>query len=386
MMRLNWLLASTLIYVQLFHLPTRAVHADTEKPAASQEPTSAQLQQMVSPIALYPDTLVAQILAASTNPTQVVEAARWVDGQKGQSASQIAQAASQQSWDPSVKSLTAFPSVLDNMNSNLSWTSTLGDAYYNYPQPVLEAIQVLRHNAEQAGNLKTSSQQTVAQQGQTIIIQPANPQVIYVPQYNPTTVYGAPVAAPVGYSGADLALTGVLAFGAGIAVGALISDSDGWGSNNWNCNWHGGNVSYNRNVYVSNNNVYHRDSWNNANWNNGNHPNWNNSNHPNWNTHPNNWNKTGYNHANINNSGVNRGSVNNSHFDYSRAGHSSASNSNWNRRGFSDNRLGGSSANRSNNAFGGYKPGGDAWANRARGRSSFSGGSGGRAGRGGFHR
>jgi hypothetical protein len=374
-MRFKWLLASALICAQLFYSLPPLVFAAPETPAASQQPTAEQLEQMVSPIALYPDTLVAQILAASTYPTQIVEADRWVDSNKSMSAKQIAQAASQQPWDPSVKSLTAFPSILDNLNNNLSWTSTLGDAYYNYPQEVLKAVQVLRQKAEQAGNLKTTPQQTVSQQGQTIIIQPANPQVIYVPEYNPTVVYGAPVAAPPGYTGTDLALAGLLGFGAGIAVGALIADSDGWGSNNWGCNWHGGNVTYNHNVYVSNNNVYHRDNWNNTNWNNNNHPNnWNNNNHPNWNTHPANWNNNAYNHSNFNNSNLNHPN----NFNQNHANHPNYANNNFNHNqtGRNDFGGGGSSWNHSGSAFGGYKPGGDAWANANRGRSSLGGGGG----------
>jgi uncharacterized membrane protein YgcG len=386
-MRFNWLMASALICAQVLYTLPPPVFAAPEAPAASSQPsgatssqpTAAELQSMVSPIALYPDTLVAQILAASTYPTQVVEADRWVDSNKSMSAKQIAQAASQQPWDPSVKSLTAFPAVLDNMNNNLSWTSTLGDAYYNYPQEVLKAVQVMRAKAEQAGNLKTTPQQTVVQQGQTIIIQPADPQVIYVPAYNPTVVYGAPVAAPVGYSGTDLALTGLLAFGAGIAVGALISDSDGWGSSNWGCNWHGGNVTYNHNVYVSNNNVYHHDNWNNSNWNNNHHPNWNNNNHPNWNTHAN-WNNSGYNHSGVNNNNLNHTTNN---YNNVHPNHSNYANNNLNHHDTGRNNFGGSSLNHSNNAFGGYKPGGDAWANASRGRSSFGGG-GGHFGGGGF--
>ena len=119
----------------------------------------------------------------------------------GLSANQLAQAANSQPWDPSVKSLTAFPKVLDNMSTNLSWTSALGEAYYSDPQGVLKAVQVMRAQAQAAGSLKSNDQQTVVTQGQTIIIVPANPQVIYVPQYNPTVVYGAPVAAYPGYSG-----------------------------------------------------------------------------------------------------------------------------------------------------------------------------------------
>ena len=392
-MRFKWILASALIGAQLFYALPPPVFAAPETSTASQQPTAEQLQQMVSPIALYPDTLVAQILAASTYPTQIVEADRWVDSNKGMSAKQIAQAASQQPWDPSVKSLTAFPSILDNLNNNLSWTSTLGDAYYNYPQEVLKAVQVMRQKAEQAGNLKTTPQQTVTQQGQTIIIQPANPQVIYVPEYNPTVVYGAPVAAPPGYSGTDLALAGLLGFGAGIAVGALIADSDGWGSSNWGCNWHGGNVTYNHNVYVSNNNVYHRDNWNNNNWNNYNHPNnWNNNNHPNWNTHPANWNNNAYNHSNFNHNNLNHPN----NFNNNYAHHPSYANNNFNHSDAGRNDFGGSSWNHQQSAFGGYKPGGDAWGNANRGRSSMGGGNfGGRGfggggfgggGRGGFRR
>jgi hypothetical protein len=398
-MRLKWLLTSALIFAQILYILPPPAFAAPETSPTSQEPTAAQLQQMVSPIALYPDTLVAQILAASTYPTQIVEADRWVQQNKGLPAKQIAQAASQQPWDPSVKSLTAFPAVLDNLNNNLSWTSALGDAYYNYPQAVLHAVQMMRQKAEQAGNLKTTPQQTVTQQGQTIIIQPANPQVIYVPEYNPTVVYGAPVAAPPGYSGTDLALAGLLGFGAGIAVGALIADSDGWGSNNWNCNWHGGNVTYNHNVYVSNNNVYHRDDWNNPNWNNNNHynnNNWNNASHPNWNTHPSNWNNHAYNHSGYNHTSVNHESYNNGNSSFSHAGinhssgydngfggghayHSDYSNTNWNHSGDSG-RFGGSP---NHSAFGGYEPGGNAWSNASRGRSSWSGRSGGGGG-GGF--
>ena len=223
----------------------------------------------MSPIALYPDVLVAQILAGSTYPTQVVEATRWVKENPGLTGDALAAQVNQQPWDPSIKSLTQFPSVLQTMNDNLSWTSSLGEAYYNQPADVMNAIQVLRNKAMAAGNLKSTAQQTVdvqpappAPQGstqpsvqQTVVIQPAQPNTVYVPQYNPTTAYGAPVAAPAGYSGSDLLLTGVLSFGAGILLGSLIND----GHNSWGCNWGGGynsSVVYNRNVYVSNNNVY----------------------------------------------------------------------------------------------------------------------------------
>ena len=120
-----------------------------------------QLQQLVAPIALYPDSLVAQILAASTFPEQVVEADRWVQAHPDLKGSALGQAVDQQPWDPSVKALTAFPSVLGNMDKNLSWTSSLGDAYYNQQQDVMNAMQVMRQRAQAAGNLQTTPQQTV---------------------------------------------------------------------------------------------------------------------------------------------------------------------------------------------------------------------------------
>ncbi len=230
-----------------------------------------ELQELVSPIALYPDVLVAQILAGSTYPTQVVEADRWMKQNPNLTGDQLASQVNQQEWDPSIKSLTQFPSVLQTMNDSLAWTSALGEAYYNQPADVMNAIQVLRNMAMSAGTLKSTAQQQVevqpappAAQGsaqpsvqQTVIIQPAQPNTVYVPQYNPTTAYGAPVAAPPGYSGSDLLLTGVLSFGAGMLLGSLINN----GNNNWGCNWYGGgghssSVKYNNNVYVTNNNVY----------------------------------------------------------------------------------------------------------------------------------
>ena len=150
----------------------------------------AQLQQLVAPIALYPDSLVAQILAASTFPEQVVEADRWVQANPDLKGDALGKAVDQQPWDPSVKALTAFPSVLGNMDKNLSWTSSLGDAYYNQQQDVMDAVQVMRKRAEDSGNLKTTPQQTVTTQGSTVIIQPATPDVVYVPAYNPWLVYG----------------------------------------------------------------------------------------------------------------------------------------------------------------------------------------------------
>src|ERR1700730_6975467 len=217
-------------------------------------PLSAdQLQQLVAPIALYPDALVAQILGASTFPDQIAAASGWLQQNKSLTGTALMQAVDKQQWDPSVKALTEFPSVLDNLAKNLSWTSSLGEAYHTQAADVMTAVQALRAKAQAAGNLKSGSQITVVQQSpQTIVIQPTNPQVVYVPTYNPTVVYGAPVATP-GYSSADVAATAILAFGIGIAVGAAINNSCcGWGYSYWNCNWHGGAVVYRSNVYYGN--------------------------------------------------------------------------------------------------------------------------------------
>jgi len=149
-----------------------------------------QLQRLVAPIALYPDSLVAQILAASTFPEHVVQADQWVQAHPDLKGDVLAQGVDQQPWDPSIKALTAFPSVLGNMDKNLSWTSSLGDAYYNQEQDVMDAVQAMRQRAQEAGNLKTTEQRTVTSQDSTIIIEPASPEVVYVPEYDPWLVYG----------------------------------------------------------------------------------------------------------------------------------------------------------------------------------------------------
>src|SRR5215471_17094326 len=135
---------------------------------ASSQPSPAEMQQLVAPIALYPDALVAQILAASTYPTQIVEANRWLQRHPNLQGQQLATAVDQQSWDPSVKALTTFPTVLANLDQNLSWTTSLGDVYFNQQQDVLAAVQVLRQRAEAAGNLQSTSQQRVTNDGATI--------------------------------------------------------------------------------------------------------------------------------------------------------------------------------------------------------------------------
>ena len=163
------------------------------------------------------------------------------------------QAVDKQSWDSSVKALTEFPTVLDNLAKNLTWTSSLGEAYHNQPSEVMAAIQTLRAKAKAAGNLKSTPQMTVVQQTpQTIVIEPANPQVVYVPEYNPTVIYGTPYYTP-GYTAGDALAAGVIGFGAGVALGALAGGGCcGWGWNSWNCDWNGGAVVYNHNNFYGN--------------------------------------------------------------------------------------------------------------------------------------
>lgn len=231
-----------------------AYQADQPAPAApvqGAQRTPEQLQQLVAPIALYPDALVAQILAAATYPDQVVEADRWMQQHSDLTKEQLGEEVNQQSWDPSVKALTEFPSVLANMDKNLSWTSSLGDAYVNQPQDVMNAVQVMRKRAENAGNLSSTPQEKVTQQGQTIVIEPANPEVVYVPQYDPWLVYGAPVVVwPSWYWYPGLFFTGPgVAFGLGFGVGFF--GGFGWGWHRWGFNWHDRRVIYDHHDYIS---------------------------------------------------------------------------------------------------------------------------------------
>ena len=204
------------------------------------------MQQLVAPIALYPDELVAQVLAASTYPTEIVEANRWLQQNSSLKGAQLASEVDKQSWDPSVKALTQFPSVLANMDKNLSWTSALGDAYFNDQQDVMNAIQALRKRAQDAGTLKSTAQENVTTQGSTIIIEPANPQVVYLPAYDPWIVYGAPLAVYPGYIGGPWVGAPFISFGIGYPVWGF-----NWGWPWWGFDWGGGFIVFNHHHFVS---------------------------------------------------------------------------------------------------------------------------------------
>src|SRR5215831_16339639 len=279
----------------------QAQHVEQAPATQYAVPTAEQLYQLVAPIALFPDNLLAQVLAASTYPDQVSAAYEWLQQNHNLQGQQLAKAVNTQPWDPSVKGLTHFSDVLTQMATNLSWTSALGDAYFNVPQSVMNAVQVMRQRAYQAGNLKSNQQQNVTVQNQepgsaapapassgepqvtvvqsppqTIIIQPAQPEVVYVPSYNPTVVYGTPVAAYPGYvappppSTGEVVAAGLISFGIGMAVGAAMSNNCcGWGWNSWGCGWHNSTVVYNRNTYVSTSNTFvNRNNYYNRNVNN----------------------------------------------------------------------------------------------------------------------
>ena len=161
-------------------------------PGATQPPeakastlSSEQLEQLLAPVALYPDSLLAQVLMASTYPLEVVSAARWAKANSSLKGKSLDAALQKQPWDPSVKSLVAFPQVLQMMNDKLDWTQKLGDAFLSQQSDVMAAVQELRRKAQDAGNLKSNEQQTVVTEKETVIIQPANPQVAEVESTQP---------------------------------------------------------------------------------------------------------------------------------------------------------------------------------------------------------
>jgi hypothetical protein len=218
-----------------------------------------ELDQILAPIALYPDSLVSQILIASTYPLEIVQADRFAKQNANLKGDALTKSLEAQNWDPSVKSLVNFPQVLTMMNEKLDWTQKLGDAFLAQQKAVMDTIQSLRAKAQAAGNLKTTKEQTVIVEQKIIKIEPASPQVIYVPAYNPTVVYGAwpyPAYPPYYYYPPGYVATATaFSFMAGAAVGAA------WGYAWGNCDYHGGNVkyNYNQNVTINNNinrNVY----------------------------------------------------------------------------------------------------------------------------------
>jgi hypothetical protein len=308
--------------------PASQSKEQAQAPPAQQ--SAEELQQLVAPIALYPDALVAQILAASTYPAEIVEADRWMENHANLKGEELAKEIDKLPWDPSVKAMTQFPSVLENMDKNLSWTSSLGDAYANQQQDVTDAVQTMRQQAEKAGHLGSNEQENVTTQGKTIIIEPANPEVVYVPAYDPWLVYGGPIVAYPGWypvPGIFLAGAGI---GFGIGFGMGFYGGYGWGWHHWGYDWHGRSAIYNHNTYISHSRTI--------------------INH-------NNFNHNDFNHNNLNHSSFNHGNV--SHGNSFHAGGSSSFHAQPNTR---------------SGAFSGFDHGGNTRGFSSRGRSSFGGG------------
>ena len=319
--------------------------SQTGEPSAASpaKPSPKELQQLVAPIALYPDALVAQILAAATYPTQIVEADRWMQRHSNVKGDDLAKEVDKQDWDPSVKALAQFPSVLENMDKNLSWTSSLGEAYVNDPQDVTDAVQVMRQEARKAGHLNSSDQERVTTQGNTIVIEPASPEVVYVPAYDPWLVYGAPIVAyPGWYPEPGIFWGGVgLSFGVGFGIGYF--GGFGWGWGHWGYDWHDRRAFFDHHEFVTHSREFGHD---------------------------------GFHHGN---------------FDHGGSGHGGYGHGGFN-QGRGNAFHGGSSFHAQSGvhsgSFGGFSHGGDARGFSSRGRSSFGGGGfhgGGAHGGGGRH-
>jgi hypothetical protein len=250
--------------------PGLMAQGDKEQAAEDEEPAfrPEEIDQLVAPVALYPDSLLAQVLAASTYPLEIVQAARFLQENKELKGEKLLAAAKDKDWDPSVKAMLEFPDVLIMMNEKLEWTQKLGDAFLGQQADVMASAQRLRQKAHESGNLKTTKEQkvTVDQQTQVIVIEPANPQVVYVPTYNPTVVYGPwPYPAyppyyyyPPGY----VAGAAFFSFGMGVMIGAAWSGHGGWG-----CGWGNNDVYINNSKHnnFTKNNYNHPEKYQNKN-------------------------------------------------------------------------------------------------------------------------
>ncbi|TFF59598.1 DUF3300 domain-containing protein [Comamonas sp. A23] len=252
--------------------PAAMSDASQPQPAAYVPPGADALYRMVAPIALYPDKLVAQILAGATYPDQISAAETWLGQNPGLQKTALSNAVNAQNWDPSVKSLTQFPNVLEQLASNLPWTTALGKAYYNDPSDVMNAIQVMRNRAYKAGTLKTSSQlkvnlasapaavaytpgavvtplpdPVIEPPEQFIEISPSQLDTVYVPQYDPAAVYGQPLPVYGGYRYVEVppptpvagvpVMAGLLGFGTAIVLAGSMDRHPSWGWNAWNMHW-----------------------------------------------------------------------------------------------------------------------------------------------------
>src|SRR5271155_3801158 len=216
-----------------------------------------QLDSLVAPIALYPDPMLAQVLAASTYPLEIVQLQQWLEKNGTLKDKALVDAAQKQPWDPSIQGLVAMPDLVKRLANDIQWTTDLGNAFLAQQSDLMDAVQRMRKKAQDSGNLKSTEQQKVevkvVESKQVVVIQQANPEVVYVPSYNPTVVYGAPVYPyppiyypPPGYYAAGMAIS----FGVGVAMGAMWGG--GWG---YGCGWGGHN-----DITINNNNNFNRNT------------------------------------------------------------------------------------------------------------------------------
>jgi hypothetical protein len=273
-----WCCVALLVQPSAAWTQTQQAQQTPQKPATTTAPQQAakipndQLDSLVAPIALYPDPLLAQVLAASTYPLEIVQLQQWLAQHTDLKGDALATAVEKQGWDPSVQGLAALPDVVKRLADDIKWTADLGNAFLAQEKDVMDAVQRMRKKASDTGNLKTTEQQKVTTQTveskQVIVIEQASPQVVYVPSYNPTVVYGPPVYPyppiyypPPGYYAAGMAI----GFGMGVAMGAF------WGGGGWGYHpgWGYGNVNVNvNNRYVNNyNRVNANNRINTGNWN-----------------------------------------------------------------------------------------------------------------------
>jgi len=233
--------------------------ADTKAPfqgSAASTIAPNQLDSLVAPVALYPDPLLAQVLAASTYPLEIIQLQQWLTKNPGLKDQALADAVAKQPWDPSIEAMAALPDVVKRLADDIQWTTDLGNAFLAQQSDVMDAVQRMRKKAQDKGNLATTEQQRVEtkviESKSVIVIEQANPQVVYVPSYDPVVVYGPPVYPyppiyypPPGYYAAGLAIS----FGVGVMMGAFWSG--GWG---WGCGWS------NNNININNNNNFNRNT------------------------------------------------------------------------------------------------------------------------------
>src|SRR6266700_2695349 len=260
-------LLSSISSVALAQTPQAQSQVMTTTKEAPKIPND-QLDSLVAPIALYPDQLLSQTLVASTYPLEIIQLQQWIEKNKNLKDKALASAVEKQNWDPSIQAMAAFPDVVQRLADNVQWTTDLGNAFLAQESDVMDAVQQMRAKAQSKGTLKTSAQQKVETQTaeggkQVIVVQQANPDVVYVPSYDPTVVYGPPAYPyppiyypPPGYYAAGAAV----AFGTGVALGAA------WGGNwGWNCGWGHGDVNVNvNNNYINN---YNKNNYNKSNYN-----------------------------------------------------------------------------------------------------------------------